>query len=779
MHRSIAFLLGLALVSPLASSASTASDPATKAWNDAREWRVSQTPVALPEGGLRISLDSATLELTSGTLRPFEPVLGRATGFVFEGRGHFVMEVPDVVELDQLRRFLGEAAMNRFEAPVERVVFRSSAPVPGLEPGSAFEASSLARDRHIVWLAEEGVDIDARLIETILNDEGPAVTRVDLQTPQHGWLTYSFEPIRQEEVELAKTTSAGSERWISLDQSGERSQDGRPSSEPRNRLDLESVDLDIDLTRRGRWGNVGYAMVRSANGKMDGTVRLVPQQSGLRAITLSISPSAEIKSITVAGGAEIGWLRDQIGERAAKIEDDTWAPWFTVLLPEPTVAGTPIELAMSWEMHLPAFAAGVIWYPTPAEDRLDPLTGRLRFRTIRRQDVRSSGRRTEAGRGDDRVIEYVIDRPMKMLGFVIGERFIEQEIPGVSGVPPIIAWGPPQGLGSRAEVRNVAVDVHNSVRFFSWLLDDPITAEEIVISGIASGHGQSFDGFIQMAEYTFGHDSRGPTEMFRAHEVAHQWFGHRVAWVSDRDQWLSESLSEYAAMMFVQATVEGGDRLFQEILDTYTNILFGSLRGAAGRFARPGLLEMNDSHRERVGPIGHGIRASTIEVPTGYQLQAYHKGPLVVHMLRLLLGYKYPGDEMFVRILRAYVKENAEGAATTASFRQIVERETESNWGWFFDQWIDRAAIPEYRWSWDAVQVDGSWKVRMNVRQSGVPADFMMPVPVRIELPGREKILAVMGVRGAESTAEFAVPARPSKVIFNPDRAVLAETRQD
>src|SRR6202011_2518501 len=106
---------------------------------------------------------------------------------------------------------------------------------------------------------------------------------------------------------------------------------------------------------------------------------------------------------------------------------------------------------------------------------------------------------------------------------------------------------------------------------------------------------------------------------------------------SYRDQWLSESFAEYSAMMFVQATVKGGDRFFAEMLDSYDGIVQGNMSGGFSKFNRPWLIVRSAAYRARLGPIGVGYRAGTSDVPFGYLLQTYYKGPLVVHMLRMLL----------------------------------------------------------------------------------------------------------------------------------------------
>ena len=38
--------------------------------------------------------------------------------------------------------------------------------------------------------------------------------------------------------------------------------------------------------------------------------------------------------------------------------------------------------------------------------------------------------------------------------------------------------------------------------------------------------------------------------MFLAHEIAHQWWGHAVGWKNYHEQWLSEGLAQYFAVLY-------------------------------------------------------------------------------------------------------------------------------------------------------------------------------------------------------------------------------------
>ncbi len=155
-------------------------------------------------------------------------------------------------------------------------------------------------------------------------------------------------------------------------------------------------------------------------------------------------------------------------------------------------------------------------------------------------------------------------------------------------------------------------------------------------------------------------------------------------------------------MMFVQDFVKGGDKFFDEILRSYEGIVKGNLAGGFSKFNRPLAHRARArSERARLGPIGHGWRASTNEIPAGYIIQTYYKGPLVVHMLRTILGMRTGSDELFVKTLGTTCSEYDGKAASTEDFRRVLERNVGGNdMGWFFDAWIYRAEIPSYTWKY-------------------------------------------------------------------------------
>src|SRR5437762_11409397 len=259
---------------------------------------------------------------------------------------------------------------------------------------------------------------------------------------------------------------------------------------------------------------------------------------------------------------------------------------------------------------------------------------------------------------------WIVDKPVKMVTFSTATRFEEVPIE-VKGIPRILAFGPDYQFSNTTKMRNVAADVANSMQFYQLLFDDKLAGDTMYVTSIAGSHGQAFDGFLHLSEFTFAEEHPGASELFRAHEVAHQWWGHKIGWASYRDQWISEAFAEYSAMMFVQSQVKGGQKFFEEILNSDEGVVFGDLRGGFSIFARPWLIETRGFNRARLGPIAQGRRASTAELPTGYQTQTYSKGPLVLHMLRQWLYFRSGKDDMFLKILRDFAHDYAGKAPST------------------------------------------------------------------------------------------------------------------
>jgi hypothetical protein len=110
----------------------------------------------------------------------------------------------------------------------------------------------------------------------------------------------------------------------------------------------------------------------------------------------------------------------------------------------------------------------------------------------------------------------------------------------------------------------------------------------------------------------------GDDEVFRAHEVAHQWWGIGVDFVSYHDQWLSEGFSNFSGLWYLQTVRKDNDKYFDILRRWRGSILL--------REGEPGPIS-----------LGHRVFASKDDDQDEYQTVVYEKGAWVVHMLRILM----------------------------------------------------------------------------------------------------------------------------------------------
>jgi hypothetical protein len=779
----VLILLSLACFSPvLAAPRATVDD-----YQTLQQWRYGKEPVTVPAAGMRWSFAGAAWTLESGRLWLAEPTAdGTVTGVVFEGKGRFHMDVPAPVEKAQLRRFTKKPDLQAIDETFTSFVLRMAGdvPVPLPEaPASGFAVQSLARDRHVQWLTERLDDEDARILAA-LDTPGDRVLRIEMKTDSFGWLTWDFDGRRVEPVRLISfnTTYPAQEVWVSLDPQGHDPENRRRIGKDwAPAVDIEHVDIAVDLTKPGREKDWVAAQLKTA-------VRFTAKPEGTQAVQLYLNPLAKVAAVR-ENGRPVPFVRDATGERFRTLDDRIYDNSLLVLLDEPIRAGQPRTLEVEYEIQITNYVPGRDWYPATELDETflrDLHTARLELTTTGKQEIRASGRKEEspAGNSTDRITSvWTVDQPAKIVTFALAKNIREnfhEESYQADGVPEVIVFGPRVGLGTKGKFADVARQVAESVAFFQQLTDQKLTAPILRVTAIEATHGQSFEGFLQLSARSLALHGPGAGEMFRAHEVAHQWWGHLVGPATYRDAWLSESLAEYSAMMFVEATMKDGAKIFREILHADSDELTGSIQSGYSEFSNPQINLLNRSKGDRMGPIGLGWRASPGELPTAYTSLVYSKGPLVLHMLRSLLRDQSGSDQTFLDILRDYARTYRGTYASTRDFAAAVAHHAPGDWTWFFDQWIDGTAIPSYRWSYTvAPGTGGGATLNLKVRQSEAPEGFRMPVPVRIEYADGTEERRLVTVAKAEETFALALPRAPKGVVFDPDVAVLARVKKE
>ena len=98
----------------------------------------------------------------------------------------------------------------------------------------------------------------------------------------------------------------------------------------------------------------------------------------------------------------------------------------------------------------------------------------------------------------------------------------------------------------------VGADVAKSLKFFQEMYG-PTPVRRFYATEIPDFHGEAFPGMVHLSWVTFQNTSDGGwDEVFRAHEVAHQWWGIGVDFASYHDQWLSEGFATFSGLWYLQ-----------------------------------------------------------------------------------------------------------------------------------------------------------------------------------------------------------------------------------
>ena len=750
-----------------------------------QRWRYDTRPIPVPEGGLRFSKDVASWELETGNFRLAEPTTGGVvTGLLFEGKGRYRMEVPDPVELAQLRRLTGDFELERIDEPFTRMVLRFSDPVligpfavVGSQGVNIYRPQRLARQRHEHWLGLHRHDADSRIIAT-RSIAGAEYLRADVKTAD-GWLTFEFDSERHEEIHLDRFHSTYSflESWVSLDRTEHRTAGGRPRPYLGATLDIEHLDVVARLVKTGKDPGTSESARATLLGELSTTLTLRARRPGLRALQLYLHPMARVERVS-SGGRELAFLRDHIGGRSRSRDNRLYDASLVVLFDRPLAAGERRRITFDYELEITNYLPGRLWYPTLESGFVAPsdlYTASLEVTTREDYEIRAMGRRVgetvERGR---RTARWEIERPAKMISLSVSRKSREWS-GGDEGVPEVVVFSPPPGHDPENRMARMGEEIRASLAYFQRLFEQPLPAERIYATVVQAAHGQAFDGLLHLGEFAAFRERSGPIEVFLAHEVAHQWWGHLVGWSSYRDQWLSEGLAQYSALMYLESEVEGGERLFREAVTAHRNDLIGSIKTTMSPFSR-GLALHSARALDRIGPISQGFRAAVRESPHGYFAQSYLKGALVLHMLRARLG-----DEVFVDVLRTFAARYRGGNPTTDDFAAVVAELGGGDWSWFFDQWVHHAAIPTSRWTTRMIDASPGHgpRVEIDVVQRDVGEDFRVDLPVRVDFTDGSEESYLVTVAGNEATVRLDLPRPSRRIVVDPDRVVLARTKRN
>jgi hypothetical protein len=727
----------------------------------ARAARVSQ---------LVLQRDAGRFTLEDGVIYVLSPVAGRAVGAVFEGHGMFAFTAPLEAERDQIQRFLGQPEVAEpFTALVLLFADTTLAELErrlqfGTEAASS-DAASAVRNALQYLTDDESKALDPDLLRPFLNGETNAYFYAHI-VRRGDPLMFVVDPYEVEGIALLRRAKVRHQRV------GEVVAEFRPAA------DRDTPRPDHERTREVavRGYTIETWLPRSALGSLSFAARarleLTAEQPVGPWIPLDLYPELTVDSARWADGRPA---------TVVKVKRDA-TMW--VALPDTLRPGASADLEVFYQGDLIDrfvsfffIKSSAAWYPRPLEGR-SLATFDLTYHSPASYLLASVGERV-AEQTDGNVVtsHWVARSPTRNASFNIGQ-FKPLDVPHDSGPAATLLYsdeahraiGKLFGELGSAKVNKdaVAQDIGASLQFFGRMFGDP-PERTLYATEIPYLHGEAFPGLLHLSWATFepSADRKGEEDVFRAHEVAHQWWGIGVDFATYHDQWLSEGFAQFSALWYMQVARKNND-LYFGMLRRWRDDIFRKRDAAGGEDAE-------------VGPISLGYRTASSQSPDAYDLMVYRKGAWVLHMLRvLMLDLRTVKEDAFTGLLRDFYASYAGRRASTADFQRMVEQRIEVPMGWFFDEWVGKTAVPTYTVSWRKEAVEGGrWRVRLRVRQSGVPDSFRMLVPISVDLGNNRSARMRVDVHGpvTELKLPLLLPSEPKELRFNELEGVLCEVK--
>lgn len=203
----------------------------------------------------------------------------------------------------------------------------------------------------------------------------------------------------------------------------------------------------------------------------------------------------------------------------------------------------------------------------------------------------------------------------------------------------------------------------------------------------------------------------GAYELVIAHELAHQWYGNAVSFLTFKDVWLSEGFATYSEHLWTDKKM-GWDAACNYVATSYHQYY----------------LNWESTPRVIYDPDFNNY----------FWPASYEKAASVLHMLRLKIG-----NDNFFQLLNQWFETYKHGNAITAEFQVMAEQISGQDLQQFFQQWIFSAGIPSLEYSvWNNDASDSPGKIIARTT-SPTATDFFIEVPFRLTFAGQSDSLYV------------------------------------
>jgi peptidase M1-like protein len=735
--------------------------------DDLPGWLDTTRSLSLAEEGVRIkgkevTLGHLTLSISEGVAVPLLGKGGLPFGVYFEGTAGWRYTVSDPGKLEGLRASVERAGKGLrvtgndvgdvapklvllFTEPLWREMWEPAAGEPAPVPAGAREASAEILER----IGHTHPELDFRVAQARLNGQGRF-----LYADFNGGIEragYVYDDLRDGRERLFNFRNVGGFHFSQTLASQELS---AWTAERRGWIVLEHADIDIATEDNKRGTIVSDLRLRVGEG-----TRVLPLD-----LSSTFDPDAKEWS-SPKYRLEVKRVLDEAGK------DLPFAHKYHELLvevPRQAAAGSIVKVRVETEGEVFLDMNGRHddsyfifqqngWLPQPSSWMNSRMSYTLAVKTKKPWRAVTSGQQVAVlDDGPWSVVKAKSDRASSILA-VLGGKYVTK-----SATVDGRAYHAHGYATARKDVlENMPKLTSAFVQFYTGLLGEMPEKELDVVEVPEYGFGISPAGVVLITTeaYRAREDdvakylSRGINSRL-AHEVAHQWFGHKAVDADPSEQWLSESFAEY-----------------------WSGLAMGALASSASSVAGfPRMLaewRADNKLCQDVAPISAANALGGSGAFMERRCLLYMRGPLVLHMLRTMIG-----NDRFAAATKLYLERANMGPATTRDFAKAVSETVGQDMGWYFDQWIQHTGTP-------IVEVDhklapganGSYRLFGTMRQTAGPGGFKkLMVPLVYELGGKTQGKVVF-LDQPEKTFEFVLEGKPASVKVDPFQNNLAVYR--
>jgi hypothetical protein len=671
--------------------------------------------------GFRLGTGLGAVFLDDGVLVPAGPVAGRPVEWVFIGDGHAVMDPPDEVERGQMELFTGAPVLDeRFDQAVFAIALDEATdalmklPRAAGDPRVGEAAALLER-----WRASPErrlLDADARLLRDAVGDPlGRSFFCGYFHGLELGRFLWVVDPLADEQVTLGQFVAAQL-----TDPERRRVERHLEREQRRGKL------IDVVVDDLGIWDTWVSTSLRAADGApTPGTTGVEPRhylidatmdgkQLGLTAVArLELDVLVDgLRAVTFDLGTELVPLAVRDGDGQALAFEHSWDE-LTVLLAGPAAAGSSLTIEVEYRgTPFERVASGAYvqrdplgWYPHAGS--VDRATYEVVVRWPRRYQLLGSGRVTEEGIDGDKRRWQRRALDVRSLGFSFEVGDFDTVTGRVGEVAVTVAIDRLGQGAARDLAAEVLASVAGALEYYQSIFG-PYPLDELVVVSCPRSFSQGLLGFVTLSTPAIvdwdiwtgllGYQDR---RLLIAHELAHQWWGNQVGWWSYRDQWISEAMANYAALLYERNRLHGqGERRV-------------GLGPTSGWQEALGRLTASGRPVESLGPVTLGARLNSSLCGYAYQAIVYKKGAVVLDMLARLYG-----EDIFLGMLRELVRAAEGRVISTDDFLTLLERLGGVELGWFRRQYVLGTGLPEVFYDYRIETLgEGRWAIEGEARQ--------------------------------------------------------------